>query len=94
MQQPAARWSPWILLRGRRNLGRAHRVERNHTHYAERLFTGTQVIGGGDRALGWRLPADGGDGLVLPGAVLGSAGVMAANMHPDHAILYRAEALD
>jgi len=27
-------------------------------------------------------------------AVLGSAGVMAANMHPDHAILYRAEALD
>jgi hypothetical protein len=25
---PAARWSPWILLRGRRNLGRAHRVER------------------------------------------------------------------
>jgi alpha-galactosidase len=66
----------------------------NHTHYAERLFTGTQVIGGGDRALGWRLPADGGDGLVLPGAVLGSAGVMATNMHPDHAILYRAEALD
>jgi alpha-galactosidase len=46
------------------------------------------------RALGWGLPADGGDGLVLPGAVLGSAGVMAANMHPDHAILYRAEALD
>jgi len=46
------------------------------------------------RALGWGLPADGGDGLVLPEAVLGSAGVMAANMHPDHAILYRAEVLD
>jgi alpha-galactosidase len=46
------------------------------------------------RALGWGLPADGGDGLVLPGAVLGFAGGMAANMHPDHAILYRAEALD
>ena len=46
------------------------------------------------RALGWGLPADGGDGVVLSGAVLASAGVMAANMHPDHAILYRAEALD
>jgi hypothetical protein len=44
----------------------------NHTHYAERLFTGTQVIGGERRALGWDLPADGGDGLVLPG---GSAGL-------------------
>jgi alpha-galactosidase len=46
------------------------------------------------RALGWGLPADGGDGIVLSGAVLASTGVMAANMHPDHAILYRAEALD
>jgi hypothetical protein len=40
------------------------------------------------------LPADGGDGVVLSGAVLASAGVMAANMHPDHAILYRVAALD
>ncbi|HEY6666347.1 MAG TPA: hypothetical protein VI036_14565 [Propionibacteriaceae bacterium] len=39
-------------------------------------------------------PADGGDGVVLSGAVLASAGVMAANMHPDHAILYRVAALD
>jgi alpha-galactosidase len=46
------------------------------------------------RALGWGLPADGGDGVVLSGAVLASAGVMAANMHPDHAILYRVAALD
>jgi alpha-galactosidase len=46
------------------------------------------------RALGWGLPADGGDGIVLSGVVLASTGVMAANMHPDHAILYRAEALD
>jgi alpha-galactosidase len=45
-------------------------------------------------ALGWGLPADGGAGLVLSGAALASAGVMAADMHPEHAILYRAEALD
>jgi alpha-galactosidase len=42
---------------------------------------------------GWGLPADGGDGLILTGAMLGSTGVMAANMHPEHAILYRAEAV-
>jgi alpha-galactosidase len=46
------------------------------------------------RALGWGLPADGGDGLILSGAALASTGVMAAGMHPDHALLYRAEALD
>ncbi|HET9302339.1 MAG TPA: alpha-galactosidase [Propionibacteriaceae bacterium] len=46
------------------------------------------------RALGWGLPADGGAGLVLSGAALASAGVMAADMHPEHAILYQAEALD
>jgi alpha-galactosidase len=46
------------------------------------------------RALGWGLPADGGAGLVLSGAALASTGVMAADMHPEHAILYRAEALD
>jgi alpha-galactosidase len=45
------------------------------------------------RALGWGLPADGGPGLVLSGAALASAGVMAADMHPEHAILYRVEAL-
>jgi alpha-galactosidase len=39
-------------------------------------------------ACGWR------DGVILSGAVLASAGVMAANMHPDHAILYRVAALD
>jgi alpha-galactosidase len=46
------------------------------------------------RALGWGLPADGGAGLVLSGAALAATGVMAADMHPEHAILYRAEALD
>jgi alpha-galactosidase len=46
------------------------------------------------RALGWGLPADGGPGLVLSGAALASVGVMAADMHPEHAILYRVEALD
>jgi alpha-galactosidase len=46
------------------------------------------------RALGWNLPADGGDGLVLSGAALASTGVMAADIHPEHAVLYRAEALD
>jgi alpha-galactosidase len=46
------------------------------------------------RALGWGLPADGGAGLVLSGAALASTGVMAADMHPEHAILYQAEALD
>ena len=40
------------------------------------------------------LPADGGRGLVVSGATLASAGVMAADMHPEHAILYRAEAID
>jgi alpha-galactosidase len=45
------------------------------------------------RHVGWGLPADGGDGLILTGAMLGSTGVMAANMHPEHAILYRAEAV-
>ncbi len=49
---------------------------------------------GEHRALGWGLPADGGVGLVLSGAALASTGVMAADMHPEHAILYRAEALD
>jgi len=46
------------------------------------------------RALGWGLPEDGGPGLVLSGAALASAGLMAAGMHPEHAILYRVEALD
>jgi hypothetical protein len=43
------------------------------------------------RDVGWGLPADGGDGLILTGAMLSSTGVMAANMHPEQAILYRAE---
>ena len=46
------------------------------------------------RALGWGLPPDGGEGLMLSGAALASTGVMAASVHPEHAILYRAEALD
>ena len=55
----------------------------------------TEFQPSGERhALGWGLPADGGDGLVLSGATLASTGVMAAAMHPEHAILYRAEALD
>ena len=44
--------------------------------------------------LGWGLPADGGPGLILSGAALAAAGVMSADMHPEQAILYRAEALD
>ena len=44
--------------------------------------------------LGWGLPADGGRGLVVSGATLAAAGVMVADIHPEHAILYRAEALD
>jgi alpha-galactosidase len=54
----------------------------------------TELEYGEHRALGWGLPADGGLGLVLSGAALGSTGVMAADMHPEHAILYRAEGLD
>lgn len=46
------------------------------------------------RAKGWGLPADGGAGLVLSGAALAVSGVMAADFHPEHAILYRVEALD
>jgi alpha-galactosidase len=46
------------------------------------------------RAMGWGLPADGGAGLVLSGAALAASGVMAADFHPEHAILYRVEALD
>ena len=46
------------------------------------------------RALGWGLPPDGGSGLIMTGATLASTGVMAAGMHPEHAILYRAEGLD
>ena len=46
------------------------------------------------RALGWGLPADGGVGVILSGAALASTGVMAAGMHPEHAILYRVDALD
>jgi alpha-galactosidase len=46
------------------------------------------------RAVGWGLPENGGDGLVLSGAALAGTGLMAANMHPEHAILYRVEALD
>jgi alpha-galactosidase len=54
----------------------------------------TEFEPSGDRRdVGWGLPADGGDGLILTGAMLASAGVMAANMHPEHAILYRAEAV-
>lgn len=49
---------------------------------------------GGRRTIGWGLPDDGGTGLVLSGAALASTGVMAAQMHPEHAVLYRAEALD
>jgi alpha-galactosidase len=43
---------------------------------------------------GWGLPPDGGTGLIVSGAALASAGVMAASMHPEHALLYRIEALD
>jgi alpha-galactosidase len=46
------------------------------------------------RARGWGLPSDGGNGLVTSGAALASVGVMAAGIHPEHAVLYRAEALD
>jgi alpha-galactosidase len=46
------------------------------------------------RARGWGLPADGGAGLVLSGAALASTGVMTADIHPEHAVLYSAEALD
>jgi alpha-galactosidase len=49
---------------------------------------------GDRRAKGWGLPADGGAGLVLSGAALAATGVMAADFHPEHAILYRVEALD
>jgi alpha-galactosidase len=45
-------------------------------------------------APGWGLPPDGGNGLVVSGAALASAGVMAASIHPEHALLYRIEALD
>jgi len=45
-------------------------------------------------SLGWGLPADGGRGLVVSGATLAAAGVMAADIHPEQAILYRAEAID
>jgi alpha-galactosidase len=54
----------------------------------------TEFEPSGDRRdVGWGLPADGGEGLILTGAMLASAGVMAANMHPEHAIIYRAEAV-
>jgi alpha-galactosidase len=54
----------------------------------------TEFEPSGDRRdVGWGLPADGGEGLILTGAMLASAGVMAANMHPEHAILYRAGAV-
>ncbi len=46
------------------------------------------------RTIGWDLPDDGGTGFILSGAALASTGVMAAQMHPEHAVLYRAEALD
>jgi alpha-galactosidase len=49
---------------------------------------------GESRAHSWGLPADGGPGLILPGAALTSTGVMAATTHPEQAILYRADALD
>ena len=45
------------------------------------------------RIVGWGLTEDGGPGLILSGAALASSGVMAADMHPEHAILYRAEAI-
>ena len=43
-------------FRRRGDLGRTHAWSGNHTHYAERLFTGAQVIGGGE--------------LLLPGEVI------------------------
>ena len=46
------------------------------------------------RSVGWGLTADGGAGVVLSGAALASTGVMAADIHPEQAILYRAEAVD
>jgi alpha-galactosidase len=57
-------------------------------------ITGEFEPSGERRALGWGVPTDGGPGLVLSGSALGSTGVMAADMHPEHAILYRAAALD
>ena len=33
-------------------------------------------------------------GVVLPGSVLASAGLMEAQVHPDHALLYLVEAVD
>jgi alpha-galactosidase len=57
--------------------------------------TTTEFEPSGERpAHGWGLPPDGGAGVVLTGAALASTGVMAADTHPDQAILYRAEALD
>ena len=59
---------------------------------------GTAVAGfdpSGERHVSsWGLPADGSAGVVLSGAALAATGVMAAGVHPEHAIVYRAEALD
>jgi alpha-galactosidase len=57
--------------------------------------TTTEFEASGERrAQGWGLPPDGGPGLVIAGAALAAVGVMAAGIHPEHAVLYRAEALD
>ena len=51
-------------------------------------------LGENDSLSAWGLPADGGPGVIVTGAALGSTGLMAAGMNPDHAILYRAEAVE
>jgi alpha-galactosidase len=57
--------------------------------------TTTEFEPSGERSThDWGLPPDGGTGLILSGAALASTGVMAAYIHPEQAILYRAEALD
>lgn len=40
------------------------------------------------------VPVAGEAGVVLPGSVLASAGLMEASVHPDHALLYLVEAVD
>jgi alpha-galactosidase len=57
--------------------------------------TNTEFELSGERQVhSWPLPPEGGSGLMLTGAALASAGVMAAGTHPEQAILYRAEVLD
>ena len=62
--------------------------------WGSRLAEDEEFAFGEDHHADWGLPADGGAGVVLSGAALATVGLMSVDLHPEHAVLLHAQAVD